>query len=265
MSGGMLYRPGASVLHRADPRAKMIAILVVLVSVLSTTRLDVLGVMLVVVVAALHVLAGLTVRSYWKALVVTVPLMVLLTLLQAVVQEGPVAATVAGVELSQRGLLLGAGLALRLLTMGIAFYGFAATTSPSGIALAVHKAGVPYKFAYLTSFAFRFLPLIQDEARTLLTAMSVRGAADASSRNPVARGKALVRMVFPMFLGALRRSGDIALSMELRGYGLQTRRTFVHELRMGRSDVVLVAATLALGLAMAAVRLSGFSVLPWEA
>lgn len=265
MSGGMLYRPGTSMLHRADPRAKMICILVVLVSVLSTTRLDVLGVMLVVVVAALHVLAGLTVRSYWKALVVTVPLMVLLTLLQAIVQEGAAAATVAGVELSQRGLLLGAGLALRLLTMGIAFYGFAATTSPSQIALAVHKAGVPYKFAYLTSFAFRFLPLIQDEARTLLTAMSVRGAADASSRNPVARGRALVRMIFPMFVGALRRSGEIALSMELRGYGLQTRRTFVHELRMRRADVVLVAAVLALGAGMVVFRVSGFSVLPWEA
>ena len=170
----MLFRPGASPLHRADPRAKMICILIVLVSVLTTTRIDVLGVMLIAVVVALHVMAGLTVRAYAKALVFTVPLMVLLTLLQAIVQAGPAVAVVAGIELSQRGLLLGAGLALRLLTMGIAFYGFAATTSPSEIALAVHKAGVPYKFAYLTSFAFRFLPLIQDEARTLLTAMSVR-------------------------------------------------------------------------------------------
>jgi len=251
----MTYRPGDTFLHRTDPRAKVGCLLVVLALALTTTRLDVLAVLLAVVAAALWAMAAIAPWSYARALAVIVPLIVLLTLLQALVQPGPVLATVAGVALSRPGVLLGLGIGLRLLVMGIAFHGFSVTTSPSAVSLAVHKAGIPYRFAYLASFAFRFLPLLQDEARTLLTAMSLRASPDAYGANPVPRVRGLLRLVFPMLVGALRRSGDIALSMELRGYGLRGARTFTRPLRFRASDGVLLAGAVAL----VAIRIWGFS------
>lgn len=240
MKGTMLYRPGDSILHRADPRAKIAVIVVVLILALMTTRIDVLVALTVAVVVGLAVLARITPVSYAKALVLIVPLVLLLTLLQSLVQSGPAIATIGGVSLSRAGVLLGLGIGMRLFAMGICFYGFSVTTSPSDIALALNKVGVPYKFAYLTSFAFRFLPLLQDEARTLLTAMAVRGSAESSSRHPLRRGRAIVRMLFPMLAGAMKRSGDIALSMELRGYSLPCTRTFYRTLTFSTSDALLL-------------------------
>lgn len=250
MSGTMLYRPGTSFMHRTDPRAKFLLILCVLVVALSTTRLDVLVALTALVVLALSVLARITPRNYGKALLFIVPLIVLLTLLQSLVQDGPALATVGGLGLSREGVLLGLGIGLRLFAMGICFYGFSVTTSPSDIALGLNRIGVPYKFAYLTSFAFRFLPLMQDEAQALLTAMALRGSPENSTANPFRRGRVLVRMMFPMLVASMKRSGDIALSMELRGYGSKGRRTYLRQLRFRPSDaaaavvVVLVAAAL---------------------
>jgi energy-coupling factor transport system permease protein len=241
MSGTMLYKPGTTFLHRADPRAKIAAIVVVLVLALTTTRIDVLLALTVVIVVALAALGRITPASYAKALVLIVPLILLLTLLQSLVQDGPPIAVLGGIEFSQTGVMLGLGIGMRLFAMGICFYGFSVTTSPSDIALALNKVGVPYKFAYLTSFAFRFLPLLQDEARTLLTAMAVRGSAESSSSHPLRRGRAIVKMLFPMLAGSMKRSGDIALSMELRGYNLQGARTFYRTLNFRGKDVLLLA------------------------
>ncbi|UNS95218.1 energy-coupling factor transporter transmembrane protein EcfT [Streptomyces tubbatahanensis] len=254
MSGTMLYQPGKTVLHRADARAKIVAILVVLALALTTTRVDVLVALTAVVVLGLAVLARITPASYAKALLLIIPLVLLLTLLQALVQGGPAIATVAGVSLSRSGVLLGLGIGMRLFAMGICFYGFSVTTSPSDIALALHKVGVPYKFAYLTSFAFRFLPLLQDEAKTLLTAMAVRGSAESSSRHPLRRGRAIVRMLFPMLAGSMKRSSEIALSMELRGYSLPGPRTFYRSAAFRGSDAALVAGVLVLAAALLAMQ-----------
>ncbi|MFI9492061.1 energy-coupling factor transporter transmembrane component T family protein [Streptomyces halstedii] len=250
MSGTMLYQPGKTFLHRADARAKIAAIIVVLVVALTTTRIDVLVALTAVVVIGLAVLARITPASYAKALLLIIPLVLLLTLLQSLVQGGPALATIGGVSLSRAGVLLGLGIGMRLFAMGICFYGFSVTTSPSDIALALHKAGVPYKFAYLTSFAFRFLPLLQDEARTLLTAMAVRGSAESSSRHPLRRGRAIVRMLFPMLAGSMKRSSDIALSMELRGYSLPGPRTFYRTTSFRTGDALLVVGVVLLAAAL---------------
>ncbi|MFD4986224.1 energy-coupling factor transporter transmembrane component T family protein [Streptomyces sp. NPDC058374] len=250
MSGTMLYQPGKTFLHRADARAKIATITVVLVVALTTTRIDVLIALTAVVVIGLAVLARITPVSYAKALLLIIPLVLLLTLLQALVQGGPAIVTVGGVSLSRAGVLLGLGIGMRLFAMGICFYGFSATTSPSDIALALHKVGLPYKFAYLTSFAFRFLPLLQDEARTLLTAMAVRGSAESSSRHPLRRGRAIVRMLFPMLAGSMKRSSDIALSMELRGYSLPGPRTFYRTASFRAADALLVVGVVLLAAAL---------------
>lgn len=237
----MLYRPGNTFFHRADPRVKLFIILGILALALTTTRLDVLIALILLVTISLGLGAGLTPASYWKALVVVVPLIILLTLLQSLVQSGEAAFMIGTVSFSQHGILLGLALGARLMAMGVCFYGFSVTTSPADIALALNRLGVPYKFSYLTSFAFRFLPLMQDEARTLLTAMAVRGTSEGSSKNPIRRGRALVRMLFPMLVGSMKRSGDIALSMELRGYGLPGKRTFHRTLHFRAVDGALLA------------------------
>lgn len=246
----MLFKPGNTLFHRVDPRAKMLMIALVLTLALSTTRIDVLLVLTAIVFISLALFAGITPKDYWKALLLIAPLVVLLTLIQALMQSGEPMFTVGNVRFSEYGILLGLGIGLRLTAMGICFYGFSATTSPSDVALALNKMGVPYKLSYLTSFAFRFLPLVQDEAKTLLTAMAARGSAESSSPNPIRRGKALVRMIFPMLVGALKRSGDISLSMELRGYELKEKRSYFRTIQFGARDAAFTLSVLAVAIAL---------------
>jgi energy-coupling factor transport system permease protein len=254
MSGTMLFEPGTTFLHRTDPRIKLSAVLVVLIVALTTTRLDVQIALAALVIIGLAVGAGITPRRYAKALLVIVPLIALLTLLQSLVQTGPTLFSIGGVDFSQHGFMLGLGIGVRLFAMAICFYGFSVTTSPSDIALALNTMGVPYKFSYLTSFAFRFLPLLQDEARTLLTAMEVRGSREAGSKNPFKRGKAIVRMLFPMLAGSMKRSSDIALSMELRGYSHTGKRTYYRTLALHASDLVLLAGVVIVAASLFALQ-----------
>lgn len=257
MASGVLYRPGSSVLHRTDPRAKFVGLLAVLALALTTTDLAFMGVLLAVVVAALTILGRLTPRTYGRLLVVLVPLAVLVTIAQGLVQQGDALLTLGAVDVTANGLLLGGAIALRLCVMALVFAGFAMTTDPTDIALGVHRLGVPYKFAYLTSFGFRFLPLVQNEARTLLTAMSVRASGDPVSLNPYRRARALLRMVLPLMVGSLRRSGDIALAMELRGYGARRDRTFVRTLRFGAGDWAFLLVVVVVLAVVVFVRLAG--------
>lgn len=261
MSATMLYRNGISYLHRADPRAKILALLVVLALALSTTGVENQLLLLLIVIAGLQALGGLSVRGYWKGLAVLVPFTAVLMLLQAILQSGATVATIWGVGLSSDGLYLGLGIALRLVAMGLAFYGFSATTSPQSICLALERMKVPYKAAFLTSFAFRFLPLIEDEGRALMTAMAVRGSPQPFSRNPVSRIAATIRMIFPMLVSALRRSRQIALSMELRGYSANLPRSSVHEIAFRTGDYVFMGSVVILGSVLVILRVFNLSVL----
>lgn len=251
----MLYQPGNTFFHRTDPRAKFLMIIVVLILALSTTRIDALAVLTVVVMAALALFAGITPARYWKVLALIVPLIIVLTLIQALMQSGDPLFTIGSVDFSRKGVLLGLGIGLRLTAMGICFYGFSVTTSPNEISMALVRMGVPYKLAYLTSFAFRFLPLMQEESSTLMTAMAVRGSSESSSTNPVARSRAIIRMVFPMLVGAMKRSGDIALSMELRGYERKGRRTSYQALRITGGDVIFIIGVVIVTVVMVGLQM----------
>ncbi|OHZ01624.1 energy-coupling factor transporter transmembrane component T [Salinicola sp. MIT1003] len=250
----MLYKRGNTIFHRADPRVKILMVVVVLALALTTTRIDALVTLTVSVIVGLCIFASLTPKKYWRAIALVVPLIILLTLLQSLLQPGDPLFKIGSVDFSESGIMLGLGIGIRLLAMGICFYGFSVTTSPSDISLALHKMGVPYKFAYLTSFAFRFLPLMQDEARTLLTAMAVRGSSDGASANPVRRGKAIVRMLFPMLVGSMKRSGEISLSMALRGYELRGTRTYYRALKLRVSDCIFILGVVLIAAAIIALQ-----------
>lgn len=254
---GALYEPGSSALHHLDPRAKLLAVLAVLAIAITTTRMDLLIPLLLVVVLVLEFVGRISITSYWKVVAAILPLILILVLIQGLVHEGPTLVEVGPLTLTSPGVLVGLGLGLRLATMGLCFYGFARTTSPTDISLALHRSGMPYKYAFLATFAFRFLPLVQDETRTLLMAMASRGSAQTASKNPFARGAAVVRMIFPLLVGSLRRSGEIALCMELRGYGLPVKRTFMRVLKFRPADAVLMTCALVLLVGYVTVRLSG--------
>ena len=245
MKSLFLFSSASSPLHRLDPRTKVLAVVAVLTMVFVVDEpLYSLGVAVGVVVV-LHAFGRIAPWEYAGLLVLFLPLIVVFTLIQSVsyhpigahelLRVGPVSATLEGAQ-------FGLAVSTRLVTMGLTFALFAMTTNPMDIALAVTALGIPYRYSYLTSFALRFLPLVQDEMNTLRGAIGARAHPWVEARNPFKRMAVVVYALTPLAIGSLRRSIDIALAMELRGYRAGIPRTYLRTLRFKAVDAVALLA-----------------------
>jgi energy-coupling factor transport system permease protein len=260
MKSLFLYSSGDSFLHRADPRTKFAAIIIVLYFVLTTLVVPYMAAVLALVILVLWLLGRIPPREYASVLLTFVPLIVVVTVMQALVRPAAgdaYLAEVGGLRFSREGVTVGLAIGMRLTAMALTFAAFAMTTNPNDIALALTKLRIHYRYSYLTSFALRFLPLVQDEAQTLLMAMSVRGSPDPAATNPFQRARAVTNMLLPLIVGSLRRSVDIALAMELRGYRDDRPRTYVRRIEMKWEDYCLIAGIALFAIASLGLKLTG--------
>ncbi len=249
------FSAGESFLHRLDPRTKLVLIVCLLVATFISPAP---WVMPFIPILLLWVLGGIPPWQYWAFLVLMLPLMIAITLIQAL-SGGPPYLSLGSIPISQPGLATGLIVAFRLAAMGIAFMMFSATTDPFDWGLSMYRSGLPYRVAFMFAFAMRFFPLLQEELLVIRNALAARGSDVFSLRNPFRFLRGVAMSVVPLGLGALRRSQDIALAMELRGFGYAEeagiRRTLFRDIGLRRSDYVvggLSAVFLAAAIAHAA-------------
>ena len=102
-----------------------------------------------------------------------------------------------------------------------------------------------HEMAMMMTIALRFIPTLLEEADKIMKAQSARGA-DFESGNLIARAKAMVPLLVPLFVSAFRRAGELAMAMEARCYHGGEGRTRLRVLRLHRGDFIaaLVAAAL---------------------
>jgi energy-coupling factor transport system permease protein len=104
----------------------------------------------------------------------------------------------------------------------------------------------------LAGLGLRFFPVLEEELAAILQAQAARGLELGSTTRRVLR---LVPILLPFCLRSIRRAGDVALAMELRGFGFSPTRTFVRTIRFGRADAVVCCLLAALLIAYLLVRL----------
>jgi len=247
------FSGGDSPLHRLDPRPKFLLVVAVLAYVLLFEQPTFLLAAFFVVIGIIWVFGRIPPTEYWTLLLFFMPLIGAVTLIQGLTLHPPESEIVLGlgpIRFSDYGLLFGASIGLRLATMGLTFMMFSMTTTPKNVGLALHKVGIPFKYAYLATFGLRFLPMMQSDLKTIQDARAVRGDKDVGSRNPFRRLKSLPMSFFPLAANSLRQSNETAKALELRGYGASERRTTVFDLELRWIDyavcvvaVIAVAAT----------------------
>ncbi len=106
-----------------------------------------------------------------------------------------------------------------------------------------------HEMAMMMTIALRFIPTLLEEADKIMKAQSARGA-DFESGNLLARAKAMVPLLVPLFVSAFRRAGDLAMAMEARCYHGGKGRTRLHVLKMKKNDYI---ALLSMALLLASV------------
>jgi energy-coupling factor transport system permease protein len=138
-----------------------------------------------------------------------------------------------------------AALTLRFVVLVESFSVFFLTTSPDHLGLALEESRVPYEFAFAFTTAVRFVPVLAEEAQTIMDAQKARGL-ELEKGNLLKRIRNYIPVLIPLIVSAIRRSLELAEAMESRAWGAAKKRTNLYLLRLHRGDFVLLAITIAI-------------------
>jgi energy-coupling factor transport system permease protein len=150
-------------------------------------------------------------------------------------------------------------LTVRFIVLIESFSIFFLTTSPDHLGLALEQTRVPYEFVFAFTTAVRFVPVLAEEAQTIMDAQKARGL-ELERGNFLKRIRNYIPILIPLIISAIRRSLELAEAMESRAWGATKRRTNLYVLKMHRGDFVLMAITV--GTLIAAVYVHFFLRIP---
>lgn len=131
---------------------------------------------------------------------------------------------------------------LRFIVLVESFSIFFLTTSPDHLGLALEETHIPYEFCFAFTTAVRFVPVLAQEAQTIMDAQKARGL-ELESGNFLKRIRNYIPILIPLIVSAIRRSLELAEAMESRAWGATEDRTNLYTLKMHRGDFVLIAIT----------------------
>ena len=259
------YYPARSVLHRLDPRIKIILTILYIVcsfickNVISYALLLASALLLVIIgrVPLKIILKGL--KGVLFVLMFTAVLNVFWTkgemlLWQwkfiSIYVEGLYAAMFIMIRISV--LIIGTGMLLTYTTTPIAL-----TNAIEDLLSPLKKLHVPvHSFAMMMTIALRFIPTLSDEAERIMTAQKARGA-DFTSGGLVQRAKALIPVLIPLFVSAFNRAGDLAIAMECRCYNGGEGRTRMNVRRIRFIDFIPLVLIIAFGAGLITLNILG--------
>lgn len=247
------YIPRESTVHRLDPRTKIAAVTLLMITIFLVKDFWGYGLLTVFLVGVIvlaqiplgYVLRGL--RPVLFLLLVTVVLNVFFSGLQGgtvLFKLGPLLAT-------RESVLRALFIAYRLIALVVATSLLTFTTSPVELTDGIERLlrpfrriGVPaHELAMMMTIALRFIPTLLEETEKIIKAQMARGA-EFERGNVLRRARALVPVLVPLFVSAFRRADELALAMEARCYRGGEQRTRMKELRFAARDAVALAITL---------------------
>ena len=106
--------------------------------------------------------------------------------------------------------------------------------------LALTQWRVPYEIAFMALIAMRFIPMLREEAQSVLCAAQMRGMR-LKKTGPAHRARVYISVALPVAAGAVRRAEQLSIAMEARGFRAFPQRTSMRRLRMRAPDWVCAA------------------------
>jgi energy-coupling factor transport system permease protein len=259
--GYSIYVERPSYIHRKlDPRTKLSALGAVFVLALAFNHPAVLG-GLVLLVLLIGRLAQVGWRSMAPFLAGSLWFIVLgIVIWPLYVHGGTPLFTLFGQTLTSDGLLFGLAMGLRVALMVTAAGVWMMTTSPQRLTVGLLHLGLPYKAGVAMTAAIRFVPLLNAERATIAEAQQAR-ALDLRKGNPLRRAIKSVAIIGPLFIRAIDVAQGLALAMDARGFGARDNRTSIIELRLTRTDRLIMLALLGASVVAVVLRILGIGLI----
>ncbi|MDL2206467.1 energy-coupling factor transporter transmembrane protein EcfT [Eubacteriales bacterium OttesenSCG-928-N13] len=251
------FFPGDSLIHRMDPRAKLVLTIALIVAVFVAK-----GFLSYAVVFAFILMTAMISQISLKLIIRAIRPILFIVALTFVLNMffssgGNVIFQWAFMTITDQGLQMASYMAIRLVLLVMGTQLLTLTTSPIALTDGIEsllrplsKIGFPaHELAMMMSIALRFIPTLMEEADKIMKAQMARGA-DFESGNLIQRAKSMVPLLVPLFVSAFRRADELALAMEARCYRGGEHRTRMKVLHFTQIDL---GAAICLALLIAVV------------
>ncbi len=251
------YYPGKSLLHKMDPRVKIVLTLVFIFVIFFCKNFWALGLM------AAFLFGGICISGVpFKMLLKSLKAILLIIAITAVLNlfyatGGKTLVDLGFAEITDKGVYTAVFMTVRISCLIIGSSLMTYTTTPTMLTDAIERLLSPLKvfhiqvhtLAMMMTLALRFIPTLIEEIDKIMNAQKARGA-DLESGNLIQRAKALVPILVPLFVSSFRRAYELAFAMECRCYTGGNNRTRMKQMKLSWLDLLFVlgAAVLLVGV-----------------
>lgn len=242
------YFAGNSVLHRADPRAKLLFALLYIVMLFFAKSAAAFGFALIFTLAMV-IISGVPIKVVIRAIKPLVFIILFTAVLNVFWTTGETLLFEwKFIKIYLEGVIFAAFMAIRIILLVVGMsVSLTYTTTPIALTDGIEallnplkKIKVPvHDFAMMMTIAMRFIPTLIEETDKIMDAQKARGA-DFENGGLVKKAKALIPILIPLFVSAFKRADDLAVAMECRSYRGGDGRTKLKQLRFGLVDLALL-------------------------
>ena len=244
------FFPGNTIVHRLDPRTKLILVIVYIVALFSAEGV-VTYALVFAALAAVVALSKIKLKVILKSMKPLLFIILLTGLLNLFYTQGTPLVSFWIFTITREGIFNALFMVLRIAMLLAGTFMLTYTTSPISLTDGLEKLLNPLKkikvpvheLSMMMCIALRFIPTLIEETDKIINAQKARGA-DFETGNLLQRAKALVPILVPLFISSFRRADELAVAMECRCYHGGEGRTRLKELHYRPADVAVLAGGL---------------------
>lgn len=249
------YLPGTSILHRLDPRSKLLSMIIFILILFWANNL-VTNVLLFLFVGFLVLISQIPLGFFLKGIRSMVFLIAFTTLFQLFFIKGGATLFQLGfLQVSQQGLVQAGIIFSRFLLLIIVSTLLTLTTMPLSLADAVESLLKPltifkvpvHEIGLMLSMSLRFVPTLMDDTVRIMNAQKARGV-DFGEGNFLQRIRSIIPILIPLFASSFNRALALATAMEARGYQGSHGRSRYRQLKWGLKDSLALGSLVFLGM-----------------
>ena len=241
------YFAGNSVIHRLDPRVKIIATLLFIIELFIVDNF--IGFAIAAVcLGTVIVVSGVPFSFIVRGLKPIIIILLFTFTLNMFMIDGRVLWQWGFLRITAEGLRTAVFMAVRLILLIIGSSMLTLCTRPLSLTDGIERLLSPFKrigvpaheIAMMMTIALRFIPTLLEETDKIMKAQQARGA-DFETGNLIQRAKSLIPILVPLFVSAFRIAQELAMAMEARCYRGGENRTRMNEMKLKRRDYVAFA------------------------
>lgn len=255
------YLPGKSLLHKLDPRIKIVTTFLLMIAVFLAKNYISIGMALVLALAICY-----TSKIRFKVVIKGLKPILFIVLFTAILNlfygSGEPLVQLGKLKITLDGLQNSIFMSLRIIILVMYGLMLTYTTSPTSITDGTEallkpltKLGIDvHTFAMTMTIALRFIPTLVEEVDKITAAQKSRGA-DLDSGSLLKRAKAIVPIMIPLFVSSFRRANELEYAMDCRCYHGGANRTKMNVMKLNSTDITYFCFTIIYFVAIVLIRI----------